>query len=128
MRSGPHLSGMAYSISSCSMILLNRVVLSSYGFNAAIALMLYQGVAIGLNTEKAGKVEIAVAFKFGWSAMRKTERGGKVIKFRKGYDSHFLTMPRPGLVGPKPLGPNGNDPVQARPRFSVDSAHGQPYL
>ncbi|KAK1270825.1 GDP-mannose transporter GONST2 [Acorus gramineus] len=42
MRSGPLLSGIAYCISSCSMILLNKVVLSSYGFNAGISLMLYQ--------------------------------------------------------------------------------------
>ncbi|KAK1288965.1 GDP-mannose transporter GONST2 [Acorus calamus] len=34
----PLLSGMAYSISSCNMILLNKVVLSSYGFNAAMTL------------------------------------------------------------------------------------------
>ncbi|GAV57188.1 hypothetical protein CFOL_v3_00726 [Cephalotus follicularis] len=36
------LSGLAYCISSCSMILVNKFVLSSYGFNAGISLMLYQ--------------------------------------------------------------------------------------
>ncbi|XP_068652348.1 GDP-mannose transporter GONST1-like isoform X1 [Aristolochia californica] len=36
------LSGLAYCISSCSMILVNKFVLSSYDFNAGIALMLYQ--------------------------------------------------------------------------------------
>ena len=36
------LSGMAYCISSCSMILINKFVLSSYDFNAGISLMLYQ--------------------------------------------------------------------------------------
>jgi GDP-mannose transporter len=36
------LSGLAYCISSCNMILVNKFVLSSYGFNAAISLMLYQ--------------------------------------------------------------------------------------
>lgn len=40
--SGPLLSGTAYCISSCSMILLNKVVLSSYAFNAGISLMFYQ--------------------------------------------------------------------------------------
>ncbi|KAL6993012.1 GDP-mannose transporter gonst1 [Sarracenia purpurea var. burkii] len=35
-------SGLAYSISSCSMILVNKYVLSSYDFNAEISLMLYQ--------------------------------------------------------------------------------------
>ncbi|XVE86528.1 hypothetical protein DITRI_Ditri18aG0040900 [Diplodiscus trichospermus] len=36
------LSGLAYCISSCSMILVNKFVLSSYDFNAGISLMLYQ--------------------------------------------------------------------------------------
>ncbi|KAL5703723.1 GDP-mannose transporter gonst1 [Ranunculus cassubicifolius] len=36
------LSGLAYCISSCSMILINKFVLSSYNFNAGISLMLYQ--------------------------------------------------------------------------------------
>ncbi|CAA2968613.1 GDP-mannose transporter GONST2-like [Olea europaea subsp. europaea] len=41
-QSGPLLSGTAYCISSCSMILLNKIVLSSYAFNAGISLMFYQ--------------------------------------------------------------------------------------
>ncbi|XP_052197440.1 GDP-mannose transporter GONST1 isoform X2 [Diospyros lotus] len=36
------LSGLAYCISSCGMILINKYVLSSYNFNAGISLMLYQ--------------------------------------------------------------------------------------
>ncbi|KAL9229477.1 hypothetical protein vseg_004939 [Gypsophila vaccaria] len=36
------VSGLAYCISSCSMILINKCVLSSYDFNAGISLMLYQ--------------------------------------------------------------------------------------
>lgn len=36
------LAGLAYCISSCSMILVNKYVLSSYDFNAGISLMLYQ--------------------------------------------------------------------------------------
>lgn len=36
------LSGLAYCVSSCSMILVNKFVLSSYNFNAGISLMLYQ--------------------------------------------------------------------------------------
>lgn len=36
------LSGFAYCLSSCSMILVNKYVLSSYDFNAGISLMLYQ--------------------------------------------------------------------------------------
>ncbi|CAO2200280.1 unnamed protein product [Urochloa humidicola] len=38
------LSGLAYCISSCSMILVNKFVLSAYGFNAPIFLMLYQNI------------------------------------------------------------------------------------
>jgi GDP-mannose transporter len=41
-KAGPLLSGTAYCISSCSMILLNKVVLSSYNFNAGVSLMFYQ--------------------------------------------------------------------------------------
>ncbi|XP_017243359.1 GDP-mannose transporter GONST1 [Daucus carota subsp. sativus] len=36
------LSGLAYCLSSCSMILVNKYVLSSYDFSAGISLMLYQ--------------------------------------------------------------------------------------
>lgn len=39
------LSGTAYCISSCSMILINKFVLSSYNFNAGISLMLYQVIS-----------------------------------------------------------------------------------
>ncbi|PON37177.1 GDP-mannose transporter GONST [Parasponia andersonii] len=38
------LSGLAYCISSCSMILINKFVLSGYDFNAGISLMLYQNL------------------------------------------------------------------------------------
>ncbi|KAK4785106.1 hypothetical protein SAY86_001795 [Trapa natans] len=38
------LSGFAYCVSSCSMILVNKYVLSSYNFNAGISLMLYQNL------------------------------------------------------------------------------------
>ncbi|XP_020262091.1 GDP-mannose transporter GONST1 isoform X2 [Asparagus officinalis] len=38
------LSGFAYCISSCSMILVNKFVLSGYDFNAGISLMLYQNL------------------------------------------------------------------------------------
>ncbi|KAB1210568.1 GDP-mannose transporter GONST1 [Morella rubra] len=38
------LSGLAYCISSCSMILINKFVLSSYNFNAGISLMVYQNL------------------------------------------------------------------------------------
>ncbi|KAI4967745.1 hypothetical protein ZWY2020_015134 [Hordeum vulgare] len=38
------ISGLAYCIASCSMILVNKFVLSGYGFNAGIFLMLYQNI------------------------------------------------------------------------------------
>lgn len=44
MRNQSLLSGIAYCLSSCSMILLNKVVLSSYNFDAGISLMLYQNL------------------------------------------------------------------------------------
>lgn len=40
------LSGLAYCISSCSMILVNKFVLSSYDFNAGISLMVYQVISL----------------------------------------------------------------------------------
>ncbi|TVU44325.1 hypothetical protein EJB05_03761, partial [Eragrostis curvula] len=43
-KTGPLLSGICYCIASCSMILLNKVVLSSYNFNAGVSLMLYQNL------------------------------------------------------------------------------------
>lgn len=41
-KSGALLSGLAYCISSCSMILLNKAILSGYNFTAGVSLMLYQ--------------------------------------------------------------------------------------
>uniref|UniRef100_A0A803LXA7 Sugar phosphate transporter domain-containing protein n=1 Tax=Chenopodium quinoa TaxID=63459 RepID=A0A803LXA7_CHEQI len=41
---GPLVSGAAYCLSSCSMILLNKVVLSTFNFNAGISLMFYQNL------------------------------------------------------------------------------------
>ncbi|CAK8542245.1 unnamed protein product [Lathyrus sativus] len=36
------LSGLAYCLSSCGMILVNKIILSTYDFNAGISLMVYQ--------------------------------------------------------------------------------------
>ncbi|KAF3795588.1 GDP-mannose transporter [Nymphaea thermarum] len=38
------ISGSCYCVCSCSMILLNKVVLSTYGFDAGVSLMLYQNL------------------------------------------------------------------------------------
>ncbi|PKA53756.1 GDP-mannose transporter GONST1 [Apostasia shenzhenica] len=51
------LSGFAYCLSSCSMILVNKYVLSGFNFNAGISLMLYQNfvsVAIVTTLSKLG--------------------------------------------------------------------------
>jgi hypothetical protein len=44
---GPSLSGLFYCVASCSMILLNKIVLSTYNFSAGISLMLYQVIWCG---------------------------------------------------------------------------------
>ncbi|KAM0941438.1 putative sugar phosphate transporter domain-containing protein [Dioscorea sansibarensis] len=69
-KSGPLLSGLAYCISSCSMILLNKVVLSGYGFDAGVSLMLYQNfvsVMIILAMEFLGAVSTE---KLTWKLVR----------------------------------------------------------
>ncbi|KAF5205603.1 Gdp-mannose transporter like [Thalictrum thalictroides] len=69
-KSGPLLSGMAYCISSCSMILLNKIVLSSYGFNAGISLMFYQNlisIAVVIILRLFGVVSIE---KLTWKLIR----------------------------------------------------------
>ncbi|KAJ0984098.1 hypothetical protein J5N97_002454 [Dioscorea zingiberensis] len=69
-KSGPLLSGVAYCISSCSMILLNKVVLSGYGFDAGISLMLYQNlisIIIVLSLEFLGAVSTE---KLTWKLIR----------------------------------------------------------
>lgn len=43
-RNQSFVSGLAYCISSCGMILLNKTVLSGYGLKGGIALMFYQNV------------------------------------------------------------------------------------
>nr|KYP60153.1 GDP-mannose transporter [Cajanus cajan] len=47
-KSGPLISGAAYCISSCSMIMLNKIVLSGYNFSAGISLMFYQNFITSL--------------------------------------------------------------------------------
>ncbi|KAK9159023.1 hypothetical protein Scep_005597 [Stephania cephalantha] len=69
-KSGPLLSGTAYCISSCSMVLLNKVVLSSYEFNAGISLMFYQNfisVMVVLALKFLGVVSVE---KFTWKLIR----------------------------------------------------------
>lgn len=68
--SGPLLSGAAYCLSSCSMILLNKVVLSTYNFNAGISLMFYQNListAIVAALSICGAVSVE---KLSWKLIR----------------------------------------------------------
>ncbi|XP_057826401.1 GDP-mannose transporter GONST1 isoform X2 [Cryptomeria japonica] len=44
LRNQALLSGIAYCLSSCGMILINKAVLSSYSFDAGISLMFYQNL------------------------------------------------------------------------------------
>ncbi|VVA90291.1 unnamed protein product [Arabis nemorensis] len=69
-QSGPLVSGTAYCISSCSMIIMNKIVLSSYNFNAGISLLLYQNlisclVVAGLDLSGVVSVE-----KFNWKLIK----------------------------------------------------------
>ncbi|XWS71590.1 hypothetical protein CRYUN_Cryun03dG0151100 [Craigia yunnanensis] len=69
-RSGPLLSGIAYCISSCSMILLNKVVLSSYNFNAGISLMFYQNLISCLVVAILGLCRVVLVEKLNWKLIR----------------------------------------------------------
>ncbi|KAK8683427.1 hypothetical protein V6N13_039488 [Hibiscus sabdariffa] len=69
-RSGPLISGTAYCISSCSMILLNKVVLSSYKFNAGISLMFYQNVIVCLAVAILGLCQAVSVEKLNWKLIR----------------------------------------------------------
>ncbi|EOY33768.1 hypothetical protein QUC31_018763 [Theobroma cacao] len=69
-RSGPLLSGTAYCISSCSMILLNKVVLSSYNFSAGISLMFYQNLISCLVVAILGLCRAVSVEKLTWKLIR----------------------------------------------------------
>ncbi|KAK8596241.1 hypothetical protein V6N12_064740 [Hibiscus sabdariffa] len=69
-RSGALMSGTAYCISSCSMILLNKVVLSSYNFNAGISLMLYQNLIACLVVAILGLCGAVSIEKLNWRLIR----------------------------------------------------------
>ncbi|OMO90496.1 hypothetical protein COLO4_19117 [Corchorus olitorius] len=69
-RSGPLLSGIAYCISSCSMILLNKVVLSSFNFNAGISLMFYQNLICCLVVAILAVSRVVSVEKLNWKLIR----------------------------------------------------------
>ncbi|KAE8039239.1 hypothetical protein FH972_011667 [Carpinus fangiana] len=69
-KAGPLLSGTAYCISSCSMILLNKVVLSSYNFNAGVSLMFYQNLISSLVVVALGLCRAVSVEKLNWKLIR----------------------------------------------------------
>lgn len=68
--SGPLFSGTAYCISSCGMILLNKVVLSSYNFNAGVSLMFYQNLIASLVVMVLGLSGAVSVEKLNWKLIR----------------------------------------------------------
>ncbi|XP_028771445.1 GDP-mannose transporter GONST2-like [Neltuma alba] len=69
-KSGPLLSGTAYCISSCSMIMLNKIVLSGYNFNAGISLMFYQNLISTLVVVLLGLSGTVSVEKLNWKLVR----------------------------------------------------------
>ncbi|CAN1808964.1 GDP-mannose transporter GONST2 [Linum perenne] len=69
-KSGPLLAGAAYCVSSCSMILLNKVVLSSYNFNAGTSLMLYQNFICCLVVALLGLFRVVTVEKLNWKLVK----------------------------------------------------------
>ncbi|KAI4306629.1 hypothetical protein L6164_029890 [Bauhinia variegata] len=69
-KSGPLLSGTAYCISSCSMIVLNKIILSSYNFNAGISLMFYQNLISTLVVVLLGLSGVISLEKLSWRLVR----------------------------------------------------------
>ncbi|KAK2641517.1 hypothetical protein Ddye_023280 [Dipteronia dyeriana] len=70
VKSGPLVSGTAYCISSCSMILLNKIVLSSYNFNAGISLMFYQNLISALVVVVFGFFGAVSVEKLNWKLIK----------------------------------------------------------
>ncbi|KAL7588386.1 hypothetical protein Lser_V15G38306 [Lactuca serriola] len=70
IRSGPLVSGAAYCLSSCSMILLNKVVLSSYAFNAGISLMFYQNLISSIIVLVLGLSGLVSLEKLNWKLVK----------------------------------------------------------
>ncbi|KAH9661824.1 GDP-mannose transporter GONST2 [Citrus sinensis] len=70
VKSGPLISGTAYCISSCSMTLLNKVVLSTYNFNAGISLMFYQNLISTLVVAVFGFFGAVSVEKLNWKLIK----------------------------------------------------------
>ncbi|CAA0826208.1 GDP-mannose transporter GONST1, partial [Striga hermonthica] len=64
------LSGLAYCLSSCGMILVNKYVLSSYDFNAGISLMLYQNFVSVVIVSTLSLLGIVTTEPFTWRLIK----------------------------------------------------------
>ncbi|KAG0452523.1 hypothetical protein HPP92_024904 [Vanilla planifolia] len=64
------LSGFAYCMSSCSMILINKYVLSGYDFSAGISLMLYQNIVSVMLVSSLSKLGIISTEPLTWRLIR----------------------------------------------------------
>lgn len=64
------LSGFAYCLSSCSMILINKYVLSGFDFNAGISLMLYQNFVSVVIVSFLSKVGMISTEPLTWRLIR----------------------------------------------------------
>ncbi|KAI4382427.1 hypothetical protein MLD38_008395 [Melastoma candidum] len=69
-KSVPLISGAAYCISSCGMILLNKAVLSGYNFNAGISLMFYQNLISTLIVALLSSCGLVYVEKLNWKLVR----------------------------------------------------------
>ncbi|CDP09170.1 unnamed protein product [Coffea canephora] len=69
-KSGPLVAGTAYCLSSCSMILLNKIVLSSYAFSAGISLMFYQNFISSLVVVVLGLCGAVSVEKLNWKLIK----------------------------------------------------------
>ncbi|KAL9371564.1 hypothetical protein Peur_036704 [Populus x canadensis] len=67
---GPLISGTAYCISSCGMILLNKIALSTYNFNAGISLMFYQNLISCLVVAVLSLSGVVSVEKLNWKLVR----------------------------------------------------------
>jgi hypothetical protein len=64
------ISGLSYCVASCSMILLNKVVLSGYHFKAGISLMFYQNLVSVLIVYLLGATGVITTEPVTWRLVR----------------------------------------------------------
>ncbi|KAM7256869.1 hypothetical protein ACFE04_012610 [Oxalis oulophora] len=67
---GPVFSGTAYCICSCGMILLNKVVLSSFNFSAGVSLMFYQNLIAAFVVALLGVTGAVQVEKLNWKLVK----------------------------------------------------------